>query len=114
MGRRSAILLLRSNKKLLGNSGGLIDCWSQIPQTTRDAIQLTQRMNRRYLWVDSLCLIQDDEVDMKTDIESMNSIYELDTLTIVAANAQKANAGLPGVKSVGSSNKTRSYITGHP
>ncbi|KAG0649026.1 hypothetical protein D0Z07_5064 [Hyphodiscus hymeniophilus] len=90
--------LLQNNVEVLQQWGALIDCWHRIPQTIRDAVQLTQRMNARYLWVDSLCLVQDDESDMRSGIMSMDSIYELATLTLVAANAADATAGLPGVR----------------
>lgn len=85
-----AYRLLKSNVYTLMEWGGLIEEWSKIPQTIRDAIQLTQRMGRRYLWVDSLCLIQDDYDDMKLGVNSMGDIYEQSFLAIVAANASES------------------------
>jgi hypothetical protein len=57
-----------------------------------------KRLDQRYLWVDVLCLIQDDKSDMEKGINSMDSIYEGAVFTIVAANGSDANAGLPGVR----------------
>lgn len=39
-----------------------MDCitWDQIPKTFQDAITLTRQLGIRYLWIDSLCIIQDD------------------------------------------------------
>jgi len=35
-----------------------------LPKTIDDAITLTRLLGRRYLWVDSLCLLQNDRDDM--------------------------------------------------
>jgi hypothetical protein len=49
---------------------------------------LVKALNERFLWVDALCLVQNDEMDM---------IYERVLMTIVAASGDNVNAGLPGV-----------------
>jgi hypothetical protein len=36
---------------------------ASLPRTFRDAVTLTRRLNFRYLWIDSLCIIQDDSDD---------------------------------------------------
>ncbi|KAJ4286805.1 factor activating pos9 [Kalmusia sp. IMI 367209] len=78
-----------------------------IPQTIRDAIRLCQLMDERYLWTDSLCIMQDDEIQMDNgawtnadklaQIPNMNIIYGASALTIIAACGTDSNAGLPGV-----------------
>lgn len=35
--------------------------WDSLPQTYRDALIVTGELGLRYLWIDSLCIIQDDE-----------------------------------------------------
>jgi hypothetical protein len=37
--------------------------WSSIPRTFRDAINFTRALNLQFLWIDSLCIIQDDIID---------------------------------------------------
>jgi hypothetical protein len=69
-----------------------------IPLTIRDAISLTQKLGKQYLWVDSLCLVQDDPEDLIGGIQRMDTIYEQSILTIVAAHGSDAMAGLPGVR----------------
>jgi hypothetical protein len=51
----------------------------------------------RYLWVDALCLVQDDRGDLDRGVQNMDIIYERAHLTIIAANGDNAESGLPGV-----------------
>jgi hypothetical protein len=37
--------------------------WHMLPSTFQDALELTRRLGLQYLWIDSLCIIQDDEED---------------------------------------------------
>ncbi|RFU31821.1 hypothetical protein B7463_g4527, partial [Scytalidium lignicola] len=66
---------------------------SSLPKTVLDAIEVCQKINIRYLWVDSLCIVQDDESDKLNQIANMGSIYKNSTVTIVAASAVDATDG---------------------
>jgi hypothetical protein len=93
---------LRSNVVELEKPGalGLPDNHARIPLTIRDAIQAVKELHLRYLWVDSMCIIQDDmsEGSSKMDaISKMDLVYGAAYLTIVAATGTDANAGLPGL-----------------
>ncbi|KAI1190888.1 HET-domain-containing protein [Nemania serpens] len=71
----------------------------QVPLTVKDAIQATREMGIGYLWVDALCIVQDDEGGEKLPhIKQMNRIYETAELVIVAMSGRDANSGLPGVR----------------
>lgn len=59
-----------------------------------DIVDLCCRIGQRYLWVDKLCIIQDDPSDKQSQIQEMGAIYNFATLTIVALT--EANRGLPG------------------
>jgi len=37
--------------------------WEELPRAFRDTIQLSLRLGINYIWIDSLCIIQGDEVD---------------------------------------------------
>lgn len=69
-----------------------------LPRTISDAMLLTRQLGFRYPWVDALCLIQNDAEDVRQGVDVMDRIYELASLTIVAACGHDANSGLPGVR----------------
>jgi hypothetical protein len=54
----------------------------------RDAINFMRRLEFRFLWADSLCIIQDDADDWKWESVKMADIYKGVTLTLVAAAAR--------------------------
>ena len=62
------------------------------PATFRDAIRVTRCLGIRYLWIDSLCIIQRDD-DWKLEASRMGSVYANSFLTIAAANAKDDNDG---------------------
>ncbi|KAI0145680.1 heterokaryon incompatibility protein-domain-containing protein [Hypoxylon sp. NC0597] len=59
----------------------------QVPEaaTVRDAIHVTRSLGLRYLWVDALCIKQDDEAEKATEISHMGQIYSGSVLNISAA-----------------------------
>jgi hypothetical protein len=65
--------------------------------TIRDAIDVVRRLDKKYIWVDALYIVQDDPQDQDTQIPLMTTIYQRAILTIYAAYGEDANAGLPGV-----------------
>lgn len=69
----------------------------EVPQTIRDAIQLVQMIGYRYIWVDALCIVQDDSASRHGQISQMHEIYRHADMTIVAADGDNCSEGLPGV-----------------
>lgn len=82
--------LLRSNLQSLCVNP--IDC-IRLPNTLQDAIAVCRSLHLKYLWVDALCIIQDDEADKAREISRMCSIYENSYVTVVAATAPSVNDG---------------------
>ncbi|KAE8441356.1 hypothetical protein EG329_005459 [Mollisiaceae sp. DMI_Dod_QoI] len=68
--------------------------WNKLPQTFRDAVIFTRKLGIRYLWIDSLCIIQDSEEDWSIEVGKMSSVYENAVLTIAAASSADGNGGL--------------------
>ena len=67
---------------------------SELSPVFRDSIALTRRLKVRYLWIDALCIIQDDPDDQKSEIERMADIYKGSVCNIAAAEDYQSNAGL--------------------
>ncbi|KAI0659433.1 heterokaryon incompatibility protein-domain-containing protein [Cubamyces menziesii] len=64
-----------------------------LPQTIRDAIYVTRTLGFRFLWLDSLCIIQDSLEDKHREVASMARIYRHAYLTIDAASAASVEEG---------------------
>ncbi|KAF9887083.1 hypothetical protein FE257_010577 [Aspergillus nanangensis] len=67
---------------------------SSLPQTFQDTIRVTQELGQRYLWIDSLCIIQDDPEDWAREANTMERVYSMAYFTIAAISAQSATQGI--------------------
>ncbi|OCK80215.1 HET-domain-containing protein, partial [Lepidopterella palustris CBS 459.81] len=65
-----------------------------LPATITDAMALCREIDCQYLWVDSLCIVQDSDDIKARQIRSMADVYSLSFLGIIAAAGDDANAGL--------------------
>ena len=72
---------------------------ANLPKSIQDAICITNELLIPFLWVDALCIIQDNDEDKSVQVSNMGSIYANSIVTLVAATGQTAQAGLPGVSS---------------
>ncbi|CAG9957121.1 unnamed protein product [Clonostachys rosea f. rosea IK726] len=95
-GKEPFLRLVKDNLETLMTPGSLRN--APLPLTISDAIEVCRNLQIRYIWIDSLCIIQDDESDKLEIIDSMDSIYRQSVLTIVAATGVNAHAGIPGVR----------------
>ncbi|KAK8879681.1 HET-domain-containing protein [Apiospora arundinis] len=75
-----------------------------VPATIRNAISLTSQLEGgiKYLWVDSLCIVQDDKNSLDRHIQNMGLIYEAAVLTIIAAIGTHADQELQGLEGISS------------
>ncbi|KAK3374700.1 heterokaryon incompatibility protein-domain-containing protein [Podospora didyma] len=64
-----------------------------------DAMELTAKLGKRFLWIDALCIVQDDDTQKHSQLEMMHLIYSQAVLTIVDLAGSDANFGLRGVSS---------------
>lgn len=72
-----------------------------LPLTIRDAASLVASIGEQYLWVDAICIKQNDAEDPHANIAHMGSIYRQALLTIVATEGEGANAGLSRLRCSG-------------
>ncbi|KAK1831312.1 heterokaryon incompatibility protein-domain-containing protein [Podospora conica] len=100
---RAALCATTSNIDALCQSGSLdIDAvkkhQGKTPsRTVLDAMHLTRDTGFRYLWVDALCILQDDPEERRRLIHGMGGIYETATCTIICAAGTNADSGISGV-----------------
>ena len=91
--------LNKTNTRQLHKRFGLVPfLQDRIPKTIRDAMLVAQQMGERYLWVDALCIQQDDQIEKHSQIEQMDRIYGKAVATLAAADSLNANAGIPGIR----------------
>ena len=89
-GSKPVIKLARGNLQSFEN-GILI---SNLPQTFQDAIAVTSWFGCRYLWIDSLCIVQDMIEDWESESAEMYHIYRNAQLNIAATGAHDSHSGL--------------------
>ncbi|KAK7937865.1 HET-domain-containing protein [Apiospora aurea] len=70
---------------------------SRVSPTVKHAVGLTRLLGERYLWVDALCIVQNNGEQTRAQLQLMGVIYASAKLTIVATDGD-ANHGIPGLK----------------
>ena len=98
----------------------LSHCWGKIPQvktleenieqhkkgivferlskTFQDALRTTRRLGIEFIWIDSLCIVQDDRDDWLRESKRMGSVYANAYLTLAATSSTDGSGGLNGVR----------------
>lgn len=64
-----------------------------LSRTLQDAVTITRNLGLKYLWIDSLCIIQDCKEDWEREAPTMGSVYEEAYLTICATGAADGTEG---------------------
>jgi hypothetical protein len=67
--------------------------WSSLPPTFQDAITFVRNLGLRYIWIDSLCIIQDDKADWEIESAKMAQIYMNSLLTLAVTKSASAEEG---------------------
>ncbi|KAK4078188.1 uncharacterized protein Triagg1_3204 [Trichoderma aggressivum f. europaeum] len=67
--------------------------FNSLPKTFQDAIIMTRQLGIRYLWIDSLCIIQGDKDDWTEESAKMAGIYHNAYLVIAASGAANPKEG---------------------
>ncbi|EWG54339.1 hypothetical protein FVEG_17301 [Fusarium verticillioides 7600] len=67
--------------------------WQKLSRTFQEAIIICREMGVRYLWIDSLCIIQDDEADWQRESRLMGDIYRNSICTLACHIRDNENKG---------------------
>jgi hypothetical protein len=68
--------------------------WGRLPRTFKDAIEVARGLDLRFLWIDSLCIVQDDANDWRRESAMMASVYSRAYITLAASQAADSTQGL--------------------
>jgi hypothetical protein len=66
----------------------------ELPKTFQDAVRVTRELSIPYLWIDSLCIVQDDTEDWNREAPRMEDVYASAYCTIAASSAASSSEGL--------------------
>lgn len=83
----------RTLKSNLGEHKEKID-WDKLLKTFQDAALVTLRLGLKYIWIDSLCIVQDDADDWKVQAAKMCDIYRRAYVTVAASCSDDSTQGL--------------------
>jgi hypothetical protein len=80
---------------LSGNLSLLLESipYEDLSKTFRDAIEIARDMGFSFLWIDTLCIIQDDSNDWQRESACMAMTYGMSSLNIAASAAPDGNTG---------------------
>ena len=85
------------NVDQLRQVNGIHNIWQQLNKTIQSAISFTDSLGERYIWIDSLCIIQHNGENAQANIEAMDAIYQKALFVIAAADNRSVIEGLHGV-----------------
>jgi len=81
--------LLKSNIEVFQN--GIPE--HDLPKTFREAILITRKLGYQFIWIDSLCIIQDSVEDWRHEAETMGDVYRNAVLNIAATGSSDSSEG---------------------
>ena len=65
----------------------------EFPRTLQDTISVTRSLGLRFLWIDALCIIQDDKNDWAYEASKMREVYKMAVVTIAAGDSTNTYDG---------------------
>ncbi|KAJ4184958.1 hypothetical protein NW755_008872 [Fusarium falciforme] len=85
-------MMFRALKENIETLAKAVD-FRRLPRTFQDAIKAARGLSVRYLWIDSLCIIQDDQEDWKREAARMQQVFSNATCIIAASSAGSSAVG---------------------
>ncbi|KAH8647687.1 hypothetical protein BX600DRAFT_518114 [Xylariales sp. PMI_506] len=80
--------------------------YARLPRTFRDAVRAVRALGIRYLWIDSLCIIQDDTQDWEAESARMEDVFNSAYVTLAASSSRSSVEGF-----LDTSRKPRGVVT---
>ena len=87
----------KANLTLRQSKDGLSRIKERLPGTIQRVMHFTSMLGLNFLWVDSLCIVQDDPVRKAIQVGDMVTIYSNLYLTVCATDGIDSNSGLRGI-----------------
>ncbi|KAN0103526.1 Heterokaryon incompatibility protein (HET) domain containing protein, partial [Hyaloscypha variabilis] len=84
--REDQMHILKAEKENLTTLESSIP-WNRLSKTFQDGITVASKLGLQYIWIDSLCIIQDDKDDWIIEAAKMGEIYQNAYVTIAAASS---------------------------
>ncbi|KAF4454145.1 HET-domain-containing protein [Fusarium austroafricanum] len=88
-GPKGSCLVQTTTETLDQNKAGIR--WDSLSDVYKDSIQLCQMFEVDYLWIDSLCIIQDNKDDWEAESSKMAGYYSQATFTIAVESSPDGN-----------------------
>lgn len=66
---------------------------NKLPRTIEQAVKVCIHLDIEYIWVDALCIIQDDDLDWAKESRKMATVYSESKVTIIAASSTSCHSG---------------------
>ncbi|KAK4161494.1 heterokaryon incompatibility protein-domain-containing protein [Cladorrhinum sp. PSN259] len=66
---------------------------SRLPVTLRQSVEVCRLLDIEYIWIDALCIIQDDSLDWMAEAKKMATVYTMAKITIIATGASSSYDG---------------------
>lgn len=70
--------------------------FDSLPRTLQQAVMLARILQIRYLWIDAICIIQDDQEDWRREAAKMCDVYSSAAITVVACRSDGSSGGIFG------------------
>ncbi|KAK6950120.1 hypothetical protein Daesc_008446 [Daldinia eschscholtzii] len=87
--------------------------WSKLPATFKDAVGFTRSLGIKYLWIDSICIIQHDKRDWHQQAGLMWDIYKHSYVTLAALYGNSSKSGLRSASMEDELVKVTEFSTGN-
>jgi hypothetical protein len=85
--------------------------WESLPRAIQDAAKTAQVLGFHYIWIDSMCIIQDSKDDKEAEISQMTKVYAHATLTVVNKRGDRVTEGFLHPRTLPSGTSSTQYRT---